>query len=279
MLVDYHVHTEFSDDSETSMKQMVEAAIRFGIEEICFTDHVDYGVKIDHVELRSENQNIDTRVMNVDYPRYFNEIRSLKELYDGQINIRTGLEFGVQLHTIPNFKKVFKAYKLDFVILSCHQVENKEFWTNEFQEGRTPEEYNERYYEEIYRCICNYKDYSVLGHLDMIQRYNSPRYPFKKSKSAIEKILSKVIEDNKGLEINMSCFRYGLSDLMPAKEILKLYFEMGGRILTLGSDAHREEDLGDCVMYFIMYVRRILRGIGFKEFCTFEQMQPIFHKL
>ena len=52
MLADYHVHTEFSDDSTEPMGNVINKAIALNIDEICFTDHVDYGIKADHDEKR-----------------------------------------------------------------------------------------------------------------------------------------------------------------------------------------------------------------------------------
>ena len=91
----------------------------------------------------------------------------------------------------------------------------------------------------------------------------------------IKKILRRAIGEGKGIEVNTSSFRYGLPDLTPSREILELYHQLGGRILTIGSDAHSPHRLAD----HIPEVREILREIGFREFCTFERMQPRFHPL
>ena len=83
--------------------------------------------------------------------------------------------------TIPKYEELFDKYadKLDFVLLSIHQVENKEFWTQEFQQGRSQREYNERYYQEMYEVMKNFKHYSVLAHLNLISRYDKQgKYPF-----------------------------------------------------------------------------------------------------
>ena len=138
-----------------------------------------------------------------------------------------------------------------------------------------PDQYNTDYYEEIYKLVTQYSNYSILGHLDHIQRYNETIHPFEKSREIITKILKKVIEDNKGIEVNTSSFRYGLKDLTPERNILKLYHELGGKIITIGSDAHKAEDVGT----YIPYIQEELKKIGFNYICTFEKMEPIFHKL
>lgn len=276
MFIDYHVHTEYSDDSVYPMEEVVKDAIHMGMEEICFTDHVDYGVKVDWDSGEEIVYRHGEPIANVDYPKYVEEIGKLKTLYGDKITIRMGMEFGVQMHTIPQFEALYKRYPFDFIILSIHQVEDKEFWTQDFQRGRTQKEYNERYYEEMLDVISHYKDYSVLGHMDLIVRYdNEGVYPFEKVKPYVEKILKKVIEDGKGIEVNTSSHRYGLKDTTPSKDILELYRELGGKIVTIGSDSHKPEHLGA----YVAETREMLKSLGFTTFCTYEKMEPVFHRL
>jgi histidinol-phosphatase (PHP family) len=261
MLADYHMHTSFSDDSDYEMEEAVKKSITIGLDEICFTEHVDYGVKTD---------------LNCNYENYIKEFKRCKKKYKNQIAIKLGIEFGMQVHTIDSFQRDFDKYDFDFVILSCHQVDDKEFWTQDFQKGKTQQQYNEKYYEEILKVMKNYDDYSVLGHLDMIKRYDKEgEYPFEKVKHIISEILMLAIEKGKGIEINTSSFRYGLMELTPSRDILRLYKELGGDIITIGSDTHEEKHIG----HKIDYVKGELKKIGFNKFCTFEKMKPIFHEL
>lgn len=290
MFADYHIHTYYSDDSTYPMEPVVKDAISKGITDLCFTDHVDYGIKEDADKLTPEQrQELKLKIQhpngpqyNVDYPAYLAEYQDLKEKYADKINLKLGMEFGLQIHTIPQYQKLFNSYPFDFIIMSCHQVENKEFWTQEFQQGRSQDEYNQRYYDEILAQVKNYHDYSVLGHLDLIARYDKAGiYPFAKIRDKIAEILKIVIADGKGIELNTSSVRYnihnaqGEHELTPSREILALYKELGGRIITVGSDSHKPEHLG---AYIAEQSQELLK-LGFKEICTFEKMQPIFHKL
>lgn len=276
MYIDYHVHTNYSDDSVYLMEDCVLDAIEKGIEEIAITDHVDYGVKVDWDEGKEIVYRNNEPIANVNYPQWEKEFILLKEKYKDQITIKMGMEFGMQMHTIDKFQKLFQRYPFDFIILSVHQVEDKEFWTQDFQKGRTQQEYNERYYQEMLDLVQSYKDYSVLGHMDLIVRYDKQgSYLFAKIKPMIEKILKVIIADGKGLEINTSYHRYGLSDMTPSRDILKLYKELGGQIITIGSDSHKKEHLGA----YIEEAKEELKKMGFEYFCTFEKMKPIYHKL
>lgn len=276
MFADYHVHTEFSDDSVYPMEDVIRDAVKMGMDEICITDHVDYGVKTDWEEGMEIQYRKGDPLTNVDYPRYMEKIGRLREEYAGKITIRTGMEFGVQTHTIPQFEALFARYPVDFIILSIHQVEDKEFWTQDFQRGRSQKEYNERYYQEMLDVVKAYKNYSVLGHMDLIKRYDEAGiYPFGEVEPMIREILKVVIADGKGIELNTSFHRYGLAEPMPSMDIFRLYRELGGEIVTIGSDSHKPEHLGA----YIGEGKEILKEAGFARFCTFENMKPVFHEL
>ncbi|AWK52833.1 hypothetical protein DIC82_18335 [Clostridium beijerinckii] len=158
MLADYHVHTSFSSDSDYPMEEVVKHAIDIGLNEICFTDHVDYFM------------DDDTHL--IDYEVYFKEYKRLMNKYKDKIILKCGIEFGVQMHKIPEFEDDFAKNDFDFVILSNHQIDDKEFWNYEYQKGKNQLQYNHNYYIAILNIVTNYKDYSVLGHLDMIKCYD-----------------------------------------------------------------------------------------------------------
>ncbi len=283
MKADYHVHTEFSDDSVYPMEDVVKDAIAMELDELCFTDHVDYGIKNDwddgtEIKYRSgiPGEPENEPIMNVNYPVYYETYKRLQKEYGDKISLKLGMEFGMQAHTIEKYEKLFARYPFDFIILSVHQVEDKEFWTQDFQHGRTQKEYNERYYEELLYLVQNYHHYSVLGHMDLIVRYDKEGiYPFEKLKPILTEILKIVIADGKGIEVNTSSHRYGLKDLTPSRDILRLYRELGGRIITIGSDSHKKEHLGA----YIEETKQELKSLGYKEYCTFDKMKPIYHEL
>ena len=288
MRADYHLHSEFSDDSRERMENQIRRAIELGLDEMCFTDHVDYGIKKDWSEGNIEWRGGDAMssgtdekdpLANVNYPEYFAKIDRMRETFKGRIVIRKGREFGIQTITVPQYQKLYETWKdqLDFVLLSMHQVNNLEFWTQDFQRGKTQQEYNEEYYREIYEVMKIFKDYSVLAHLDLIVRYDKEGvYPFEKVKDMIAEILKLAIEDGKGIELNTSSWKYGLKDTQPSRAILKLYKDLGGKIITAGSDAHVTKQLAD---HLDEGYRILKEEIGFTEICTFDHMKPVFHSL
>ena len=260
MLADYHMHTFYSDDSSLPMETAVRKAICLGFDEICFTDHINavYGYN------------------DCDCDSYLKEINKCRDLFKNDITIKYGMEFGLQSQLCNYYECIFNKYDFDFILLSIHLINNQDLWNGDFQCGKTQDQYNREYYQELYNVITNYNDYSVLGHMDLIRRYDRVcEYPFENVKDIVEMILKHLIENGKGIEVNTSSFRYGLQDLMPSRDILKFYKELGGEIITIGSDSHREEHVG----YKIPFIHEQLKYLGYKNFCTFDKMQPVFHKL
>lgn len=276
MLTDYHVHSAFSCDSNYPMEDVVKDAIRLNLEEIAFTDHVDYGVTPDH------NENVKPPIhngqphLNVDYPRYFAKIAEMKQKYANQIRILAGLEMGMQRHTVERYQKLFNSWPLEFVILSIHQVDNLEFWNQDYMRGKSQREFQRGQYLELLEVVKLYKDYSIIGHVDSIKRYDrNPEYPFEEFRDILEEIFKIVIADGKGIEVNTSSARYNLPDFQPSTDILKLYRALGGEVITVGSDSHKPEHLAS----YIQVGRNHLKNLGFKYYCSYEEMKPIFHKL
>lgn len=278
MLADYHVHSTFSDDSNYPVNNICEDAICRNLSEICFTDHVDYGIKPD-VERTNEAHLVNGKpILNVDYAHYFPTIEAAAEMYESELTVRRGLELGVQSHTIDAYNQLIEQWgkHMDFALLSIHQVQNKELWTGEFQKGRTQKEYNAAYYDELLNVVEHFQNYSVVAHLDLIKRYDPAGIlPFAYSQDIIAAILKRVIQDGKGIEINTSSFRYGLHDLQPCTQILELYRDLGGTIITLGSDTHKPEHLGA----YLLRISRRLSALGFTQFYTFKNWEPTPHAL
>ncbi len=261
MLANYHMHTNYSDDSSFELEELIKTAISYNLDEICITDHLD----------------CMTYYPNC-FPltQYSNEIKYFQKKYNNQIKIKMGMEFGMQRGTIDTFNKIFSQLDFDFILMSCHLIDDKWLFNQSFQNNKTQDEYNKQYYEEILYLTNNFDHYSVLGHLDVIRRYDPKGdYPFEKVADIIEKILKRVISQNKGIELNTSSYRYRLEDTMPSSHILQMYKDLGGEIITVGTDSHCPSHV-NCGLE---EAYQTLKKFGYKKYCTFDKMGPIFHKL
>lgn len=264
MYYDYHMHSNFSPDSKTSMEDMIKKSINLNLTEICFTDHMEHNEKGDSTWM-------------IDYDKYFKEYNILKEKYKDKISIKIGVEMGLQTHIIDKCRNDVLTNPFDFVILSQHAIDEKDFSLRGYFEGKTQKEAYETYFLKLYEIIKNFKDYSVLGHLDLIKRYGNydSLLDDKLFSDIIEEILKTVINDNRGIEVNTSCYRYKLPDLTPSRYILKMYKDLGGEIITTGSDSHSDTYIASNFDYIYYY----LKDIGFNYICYFDKMKPNFIKI
>ena len=277
MLADYHVHTGFSDDSTYPLRQVALDAVRLNLDELCFTEHVDYGVKPEWNQPDGARFEDGHPVTNCPYVPYLDELDRVREELSGKVTLRAGLELGVQTSTIGENHVLVRTLgeRLDFVICSIHQVDNLEFWNGDFQRGRTQEEIHRAYYEELLGVAERFRDYTVLGHLDLIRRYDPfGDYPFENVRDVVAEILRRVIEDGKGIEVNTSGIRYGLVDFQPSRQVLELYRDLGGTVVTVGSDSHRPEHLGS----YLRLAYRELEELGFEGVWTFECREGTPHR-
>ncbi len=279
MLADFHVHTEFSDDSVYPMEQVAADAFRLNLDALCFCDHVDYGVKPDAGEqpLRFDPDN-GKPVTNVDYARYFPEVERVQGLFDGRLEIRAGLELGVQRHTVDQFEQVLDAWgdHLDFCLLSIHQVGDKEFWNGDYQQGRDQDGIHRAYYDEMVAVMDAFDGYDSLAHLDLVRRYDPfGPMPFERVRDQVAAVLERAIARDKAIELNTSSWRYGLDDIMPSSDVFRLYRDLGGSLVTLGSDSHKPDHLGA----YLRLGQSVLRDLGFTEFFTYERHKPTAHPL
>lgn len=266
MLWDTHMHCHFSGDSEASPRDMIESAIRKGLSGICFTDHLD----LDYREAPG--------YFDLDFENYHAEIMPLKEEYNHRIDILWGIELGLQPHVAHENTKVLATYPFDFVIGSSHLVDHIDIYYPTFYEGRTERAACRRYFESILENIATDVDFDVYGHLDYIVRYlpnKNSSFSYEKYSDLIDEILRKLIEKGKGIEMNMAGFKYGLGHPNPTEDILKRYRELGGEIITIGSDGHKPEQIA----WDYRKVPELLKSAGFDYFTVFKNRKPEFIKL
>lgn len=265
--MDFHTHTNYSPDSKTEMNQSILTAIENDITDLAFTDHVDF------------DADIESGIGDWDFDRdkYAEEIKVHQANFKGKINLYHGLEIGVQPHLTDRNSDVVKMNQYDFIIASLHSVERRDLYHRKYFENHTDLDATRIYFESYYESVKSFKDYSVLGHLDLYVRYKAEleKVDFNKYSDHVEALLKMVIEDGKGIEINTGGFRYGLNYANPNPQFLKLYKALNGEIITIGSDAHTLDYLGHKYDETVA----LLKAIGFKYVSVFNKQVPKFIKL
>lgn len=261
-MFDFHMHSTVSFDGHDSPERMVQAAAEKGLKEICFTDHIDYD------PLAQEQTMIwDTKVYHDAYD----------SLSHPAVKIRRGLEFGMLPENATQFKEDLKRADFDFVIGSVHFAENVDIYFQPYWEGKTVFEAERRYLEETLACVQAHEDFDVLGHLTYISKaraHPAPRpVPYGEHRQIVDEILRTLAKKGKGMEINTSGVdRCG--DFLPYEVYFRRFKELGGQIVTVGSDAHTADRVGQ----YTSCACELLKDI-FGYVCTFEGRNPIFHKL
>ncbi|OZU88998.1 histidinol-phosphatase [Virgibacillus indicus] len=261
-MFDYHIHSDFSADCETPMEKTIEQAIKLNLEEICFTEHIDYEYPDKSI------------VFEFDLDAYDKKIKNMQSVYADRIGIKKGLEIGIQPHLLNKNDELLKKESCDFVICSMHTTEKKDLHSGDFFKNKTVDEAYSVYYQELLDCVKRFSNYNILGHIDLVKRYkkNMSNQNFHE---IIEQIFNVIIPDGKGIELNTSGVRYGLPSGMPSMDILKLYKDCGGEVLTLGSDSHVESTLA----YRFKESLELLQSLGFRYIATFKDRKPEFHSI
>ena len=261
-MFDYHMHTRVSFDGHDTGLQMATAAKEAGLKEICFTDHLDYD-PLGKMGVLA----FDTAVYNAEYDNL--EVPGLK--------IRRGMEFGMTVDNRVQFRKDLQRRHFDFVLGSIHFVDDLDVYFPEYWQDKTVFQAERRYLEATLECVRLHDDFDVLAHLTYIAKTSAHPAPrpvsLAEHREVVDEILRVLVRKGKGLEMNTSgvdrCGGY-----LPTADYFRRFRELGGQIVTIGSDAHQAARVGQ----YAFDACGILKDI-FGYVCTFEDRKPVFHKL
>lgn len=272
-LIDYHMHSICSSDGNNTMLEMALAAHHNGINIICFTDHVD----IDNCQNGEPN------------PECFCNREKMKEMYQealsgapAEMNIRLGIELGEGNHDPERAIEIASSPEYDFILGSVHNLKGTpDFYDLKYYDKSVCLELIGRYMEELLE-LASVDCFDVMAHIGYPIRYTR-RAGFKDIEISlntygdeIRQILKTLIENGKGIEVNCSGFRNPLvGGTIPTVDVLRLYREMGGEIITAGSDSHKSKHAGAGIREGF----DILRNLGYKYITVFEKRKPEFLKI
>ncbi len=267
---DYHVHSSFSGDSGESLNVIFQHAFDLGLQEIALTDHLDPDFPSERV------------IFDIDLPSYFQILETYRKEWEGKLSILTGLELGLQQHLAQDLDHVLSDPHLDFIIASIHCADRGDFFDETYFDGKQKDEAHRIYFQSLYENLKIFDGFSVIGHMDFIKRYGKNHYgkdhcelDYNLHMDLIDEILKLAVEKGTGLEVNSSGYRYGLGHAHPDSIILSRYRELGGEIITLGSDAHKAEDIGKD----LDRAGELLENLGFRYICGFRKKEPLFYPL
>lgn len=257
---DLHTHSSFSSDSDEPLAEMVKAASEKGLDTVCLTEHLDFDYPGGEFMLDTEG--------------YHKELLRVRENTD--IEVLFGVELGLMDYLTPRLEEYSKAWNFDFIIGSSHLIDGQDPYYPEYFQNLGSKLGVLRYFESILANIKAMDCFDVYGHLDYAVRYSPEKSYDPRGYSEItDEILRLLIGKGKGIEINTAGIKSGLGYVHPHEFILRRYKELGGEIITIGSDAHdRTRVAAD-----FDKAEAALAAAGFKHYTIFRKRQPYFVEL
>lgn len=263
MLPDLHLHTYFSADSGCPPESQISRALELGLPEICFTDHMDIGFALP-----------DGKPFTFDPDRYFSELLPLRDACESRLRVGIGVELGLDPAHESEVRAVPQAAPYDYVIGSVHEIDGMDPYYPEYFEKWGEDPGTVRYFETCLSRIRLFCDFDAFGHLDYVLRYRTrpmegyPDVVF----DLIDAVLEELIKKGKALEVNSAGIRKGLGFPNPHAAVIRRYLEKGGRMITVGSDAHAAKDLGAD----FSVLKALLLSCGVRETVSFRKRRPVF---
>ncbi|MBU3158605.1 histidinol phosphate phosphatase [Clostridium frigoris] len=247
-MIDSHIHTDFSDDSEMKVQFALEQSRKSGIG-MTFTEHLDlkFPAGAD---------------MTFDIEKYFNDY----EKYRSE-KLMLGIEIGMQEVCLEENRQVASKYPFDYIIGSIHASAGEDIYYPKYYEGKTKKEAYDKYFLSMLANVEKHDFIDSLGHIDYISRYatyNDKEIHYKEFNEYINAIFKSIVQNEKVIEINTRRLenREAYNNLI---DIYKAYRQIGGKYVTIGSDAHNSENIG---AYFTQAIR----------LCEICKLRPVYFK-
>ena len=261
-MFDFHLHSKVSFDSECNPAEIVTAAEKMNLKEICFTDHYDYN---DDSAKKPDIFGID------DYKAAYGQLNSDKVI------IRRGIEFGLTHWNTAELDSILSQFDFDFVIGSVHYTGGFDPYYKAFWEHNGVEEGFLKYLLQTLKCVNVHDNFDVLGHINYVckSEHSPTKEPlfYNDYSEVCDEIMSTLAKKGKGMEINTSGMdRVGA--FLPDITYIKRFKELGGEIITVGSDSHNGERVGQYIDDALAIAKEV-----FGYVCTFENRKVKFHKL
>ncbi len=269
-MVDYHIHTDHSGDGRTPLCMQVQSAIEKGLSQICITSHYDADAPV-------ANYRFD-----LDFPAYFADVTRCAEQYGDRIDVKLGLEAGLQAdkpHVLTLTGERIRQYPFDFIIASTHFLPGHNYHSSQqwLDDGIGKAQVQQRYLQHTLQYLENFDDFDVLGHLTYFSRFSPDadtrkrEMTYQDNKDLYDNLFEILIRCGKGIEVNTST-KDKLGFYMPDYSIVRRFRQMGGEIITFGSDAHIPQNIG--AHYFDAV--SMIKEAGFNAICTFDRRKPVF---
>lgn len=276
MLIDFHTHTHNSPDADKkSVADLCRRAIELNLDALAVTDHCEvnrfYSMEYYHAKPHPYN----LYDFGISFEKSMEENIQAKEMFKDKLDFICGIELGQATHDFETAEKVVSDKRLDFIIGSMHELPaHDDFAFLDYSKENIPLLLKE-YFEELLK-LCRWGKFDILGHLTYTLRYIEGEYGYKADMSPYRDIIAEcftqLIDKGKGIEINTSGLRQKYGRTFPEIEYVKLFRDLGGKIISVGSDSHSPDDLAKGIKEGI----ELAHEAGFEYVCCFKKHQPVF---
>jgi histidinol-phosphatase (PHP family) len=270
VLFDNHNHSQFSfDGKRTSVEASARAAAEAGLGGICFTDHCDHYVP----PMKASFENVVPEYFNVEEQQA--EISRVQSLIGDRTRLLKGIEIGIYEECHEQIRKVLDENSFDQIIASVHYIEKTDPYYGGYYDGKDWKQAYGTYLETIYREMKWLEDFDIMGHYDYIVRYAS--YPvtsirYRDFSDIFDEMFRYLIQEGKALEINTKSYEGHRGRMVePDNDVLLRYREMGGEIVSLGSDSHEPSRVGAGFTRHAAF----LKSLGFRWTAHYESRRLI----
>ena len=266
ILCDIHTHSDNSFDAKSSVDAMCAAAIKAGLSVLAVTDHCE-------AEYIRCGEDCEFGSFDRQIPKSISDIRAAQKKYKGKLKLLCGLELGEPMHYPKLTKSALEIADFDFILASVHNLKDEEdFYYLDYSEVNIPLMFR-KYFDELLDTAEN-AEFDSLAHLTYPLRYIVERTDIRPDLSVysetIDDIFKALIKREKALEINTSGLSKPIGTTLPDINYVKRFRELGGKYITIGSDAHRTEDLAKGIEKGM----EIARICGFEHYTVFENRKP-----
>ena len=270
VLFDKHNHSQFSfDGKRTSVEASARAAAEAGLGGICFTDHCDHYVP----PMKASFENAVPEYFNVEEQQA--EISRVQSLIGDRTRLLKGIEIGMYEECHEQIRKVLDENSFDQIIASVHYIEKTDPYYGGYYDGKDWKQAYGTYLETIYREMKWLEDFDIMGHYDYIVRYAS--YPvtsirYRDFSDIFDEMFRYLIQEGKALEINTKSYEGHRGRMVELdNDVLLRYREMGGEIVSLGSDSHEPSRVGAGFTRHAAF----LKSLGFRWTAHYESRRLI----
>lgn len=269
VLFDNHNHSEFSfDGKKSSVERCADAAASKGLGGIAFTDHCDFFVPA----VKAASENLVPEVFDVTMQQ--EEIDRVQTMYPS-VRLLKGIEIGMHEDCRHQIRKTLEDNRFDQIIASVHYLDGIDPFYGGYYEGKDWKEAYGHYLETICKEMKWLRDFDILGHFDYVVRYAPyPQTCMKHSDfgDILDTIFTELIHEGKALEINTKSYQvYNGRTVTVDLDTLRRYRELGGEIISLGSDSHSPDRVGCRFEEHAM----MLKALGFRWTAHYEDRKLI----